>query len=330
MTVIGPGALRLRTPNASRWRSRSFGLDLNLGFNAPGLPRATAPGTPIETTVELVYAESLRAAWPGAGARRSGLMGPAERPVMTVDEHPEAGYLIHLWPHGRYLVSLDATFIACAPPSVGWWYWQRLLIGQVLPAAAALRGYEVFHASAVRIGDRALAFAGTPGAGKSSLALRFLQRGATLLAEDVVVVGDAGGRLAVEPGSAMVNVTEHERSRFDEREWTTLGEVVGRSHGKAHVLVPRENRPTPLAVMYVLERDDGALPMFEEISDVGAAEILANSFVSYIYRADRMIRQLELASLLARTVPIFKLRVQPGWTAARLAEAVEAHAEAMG
>lgn len=333
MIAIGPSVLRLRAPEVRRWNSRSFGLELSLGFDAPGLPRAPAAigvGALVDTTVDLVYADSLRAAWPRAGSRRTGLMGPAERPVMTVDEHPEAGYLIHLRPYGRYLVSSDGRFIACAPPSVAWWYWQRLLIGQVLPAAAALRGYEVLHASAVRIGDRALAFAGAPGAGKSSLALRFLQRGATLVAEDVVAVGDPLGRLTVEPGAAMVNVTDDEASLSEAGDLAKLGQVVGRSHGKVHVIVPREERATPLAVMYLLERDDGALPMFEELSGVGVAHVFRNSFVSYIYRAERMIRQLDLASLLARTVPVIRLRVQPGWSAARLAEAVEAHAEAMG
>src|SRR4051812_44563510 len=152
-----------------RWTARAFGLDLDLGFPVPGLsPVDSGSGAADPTRVDLAYADSIDAAWPRDGARRAGIMGPPDRPVMEGDEHLTAGYRIVLRPYGRYLVSADGREVWCAPPAVGWWYWQRLLIGQVLPAAAAVRELELLHASAVSIGDRAVAFAGPPGFGKSS------------------------------------------------------------------------------------------------------------------------------------------------------------------
>jgi hypothetical protein len=156
-----------------------------------------------------------------------------------------------------------------------------------------------------------------------------MQRGATLLAEDVLVVDDSSGRLTVEPGSAMMNLTEDESSGTSSDDLVMLGEIVGQSHGKLHLIIPRDDRPTPLAIMYLLERAEHGLPLFETVSDVGAAQVFPNTFVNYIYRPERMIRQLEIAAQLARTVPVVRLRVQPGWTAERLAVAVEEHAEAM-
>jgi hypothetical protein len=327
MAEAAQAQLHKRAGEGARWRSRAFGMDLDLGFAAPPLPRAP-DGEPADdpTTVDLVYADSIDDVWPDGG-RRTGRMGPAERPVMVVDEHPEAGYRITLPPYGRYLVSADGRSIGCAPPSVAWWYWQRLLIGQVLPAAAALRGYEVLHASAVAIGDRAIAFAGDSGLGKSSLALRLLQGGATLVAEDVLTVHERDGRLLTEPGAAMVNLRESESARIEAPELERMGAAVGASHGKRHVIVDREDRTLELRRLYLLERGAPGDPTFAPVEAPGARDVFVNSFVNYVLRADRLVTQLDIAACLARTVPIVRLRVKPGMAAGELAELVRADAE---
>jgi hypothetical protein len=322
-------SLRLRHPDAPRWRSRAFGLGLDLGFDAPPLPPVVDSRDRVEspaTTVDLVYASSLRRAWPRAGARMTGIIGPPERPVVSVQEHPEAGYLIEIPPYGAYAVSADGTAVVCAPPRVAWWRWQRQLIAQALPAAAALRGYELLHASAVHAGGRTIAFAGTSGVGKSSLAFQFIRGGATLVAEDVLTLAERDGQVVAEPGSAMLNVAENEVA--DMSDLKARPNELARSEGKSHLLVAREERGTPLAAVYLLERDDGASPMFEDVEVVGPRDVFQNTFVNYIYRPERMLRQLELAALLARTVPVVRLRIRSTWGSARVADAIARHADA--
>ena len=51
------------------------------------------------------------------------------------------------------------------------------------------------HASCVAIGGRAVLLAGRPGAGKSDLALRLIDRGAVLVSDDYTELRRAGGRL---------------------------------------------------------------------------------------------------------------------------------------
>jgi hypothetical protein len=325
--IADPAGLRRRPGGDERWLSRAFGLDLDLGFPAPGLPRVDGASEQIDPTrVDLVYADSIDAAWPRDETRRVGTMGPPERPVMEVDEHLTAGYRIALRPLGRYLVSADGRAVSCAPPAVGWWYWQRLLIGQVLPAAAALRGFELMHASAATVGDRAVAFAGLPGLGKSSLALRLMLRRCALMAEDVLALSVVDGQVIAEPGAAMLNVHEDEYAALDRGERELLGDTVGDSDGKVHVVGKREHRSLPLGALYLLDRGDASQPSFEPIVGLRAADIFSNSFVLYVHRAERMIRQLDIASALARTVPVFRLLVQPDVDAAELAGRVEEHA----
>jgi serine kinase of HPr protein (carbohydrate metabolism regulator) len=58
------------------------------------------------------------------------------------------------------------------------------------------------HASAVAINGKAVLIAGPSGAGKSELALRLIDRGATLVADDYVRLEARGGRLfAHAPGA---------------------------------------------------------------------------------------------------------------------------------
>lgn len=51
------------------------------------------------------------------------------------------------------------------------------------------------HASAVAIGGRGVLILGASGRGKSDLALRLIDRGATLIADDQVELANRGGRL---------------------------------------------------------------------------------------------------------------------------------------
>jgi serine kinase of HPr protein (carbohydrate metabolism regulator) len=53
---------------------------------------------------------------------------------------------------------------------------------------------ETVHASAVAIDGRAVLIGGRPGAGKSDLALRLIDRGATLIADDYTLVRRTEGR----------------------------------------------------------------------------------------------------------------------------------------
>jgi serine kinase of HPr protein (carbohydrate metabolism regulator) len=58
---------------------------------------------------------------------------------------------------------------------------------------------ETVHASCVAIGGRGVLIAGSSGSGKSDLALRLIDRGATLVSDDYILVFPVGGRLMAGP-----------------------------------------------------------------------------------------------------------------------------------
>jgi serine kinase of HPr protein (carbohydrate metabolism regulator) len=64
------------------------------------------------------------------------------------------------------------------------------------------------HATAVSIGGRAVLLAGPPGSGKSDLALRLIDRGAVLIADDRVVVVRDGAAVLASPPATLAGLIE--------------------------------------------------------------------------------------------------------------------------
>mgnify|MGYP002780364031 CR=1 FL=1 len=129
-------------------------------------------------------------------------------------------------------------------------------IGMVLHQRRIL----TLHASAVEIGDRAVAIAGPKGTGKSTLSAALQNRGHRLLSDDIAaltVPPDAPPQ--VRPGTASINLwpdsalaTGHDPSALP-RIWSDVPKVVG--HSPATV----DRRPVSLGAVIILTRDGADL-----------------------------------------------------------------------
>ena len=72
---------------------------------------------------------------------------------------------------------------------------QSYLLGWVLSFALVKQGYEPLHATAVVVDGKAVAFLGTSGDGKSTLAAAFLHAGHTLLTDDLLLIREIDRRI---------------------------------------------------------------------------------------------------------------------------------------
>jgi hypothetical protein len=319
--------LRRRPAGCPLWLARAFGIELALGFEAPALRQGEVEAADDPTTLELVYAASLESHWRDVEAEPLGWMPDGHGGVLLeIRRHSRLGVMFAAGQHGRYLIGSDSRHVACAPPAVAEWYWQRMLIGQVLPLLAALRGLHLIHASAVSLGDHAIAIAGAPGAGKSTLALEFALRGRSLLAEDVLALRLDGGRAVAEPGVSLVNLRPSEDAeRLVDR---AALPVLGRSH-KIHVDLPRAPHALPLSALYLLEPADPGAPPGPSVEPLPAPsprDLIGTAFVPYLARAEHLLRHLEVAAAVARTASVARVRVERGVAPAELADRIEAHA----
>jgi hypothetical protein len=308
---------------AKRWRANAFGLDIDLSFAAPGLPEATGPPGPRRTTADLVPPADIDADWPTDGVERmvEERFGEGE-PARTIDAHPQAGYRLYAEHFGLARLSPSGDRILCSPPDVEPWNWQRFLVGRILPWAAVLRGFEVFHASSVVVDGRAIAFVGATGAGKTSLAIQLVTRGAGFLTDDVLALDHDGGSLMAHPGAAIASVRPAEREAISDDTWRSLGSELGHS-GKTYVSVPREERAVPLGAVYFLRASGG--PTIETLERPDPRLLLASTFVMNVRTPERLRNQLDVCAAIVQHVPLFWLEIETGTGARRLAERVEEH-----
>jgi hypothetical protein len=307
---------------------RAFGIDLRADFRVPGVLEPADAGHGHDVGARRIDLALRKAAaanmdWPSETAERTfELREPSAAPVFTIDHEPQAGYRVWIDGLGQCVIGPEGDRIVLSPPR-GPSRW-HLLIGQGLPIAAALQGLEVLHASAVRFGPEAVAFIAPSGTGKTSLALHLLAHGAEFLADDVVALEAAGDTLMTLPGIGLAHAPWAERAAL-ERAGVEMS-FSGQPGAKEHVVVGLPEAPVPLGAAYFLERTPvGDAIEIIPIDPPDPCLLLAATFVSHVPTARRLITQLDVCSRIARTVPLFRVRVPVHGCASDLAERVARH-----
>jgi len=184
------------------------------------------------------------------------------------------------------------------------------LLGPVLGLLLRLRGVTCLHASAVSLGDSAVAFAGSEGAGKSTTAAALAQQGCPVISDDVVALTEANGIFYVYPAYPYLCL------------WPESTEMI---YGAADAL-PRlsendekqclslnkrnlrfEDRLLPLKAIYMLgERRSHAAPKIEAISaQQSILALVTNTFATIVLDGPMRAREFET---LGRLIPTVKIR----------------------
>ena len=101
---------------------------------------------------------------------------------------PKEAVLVRIEVLGSFLVGDGAQASLVALPSNAGLDAECILSRQASAISLVQRGFGVLHASAVVIGDTAVAFLGDSGAGKSTVAAALCSRGHGLLADDLVTI----------------------------------------------------------------------------------------------------------------------------------------------
>jgi hypothetical protein len=116
---------------------------------------------------------------------------------------------------GEFLVAADGRRITCRrldqSPSESF---QVYMLGQALSFALVRQRFEPLHATVVVADDQAVAFLGDNAFGKSSLAACFLQTGARLLTDDLLVLHESSNRVLAYPGPPRIKLFPKMARRF--------------------------------------------------------------------------------------------------------------------
>ena len=191
------------------------------------------------------------------------------------------------------------------------------LLGPVLGLLLRYRGVTCLHASAVIIGDSAVAFVGSEGAGKSTTAAAFSRSGCAVLSDDVVALIERQDEFRVAPAYPHICL------------WPDSVEILYGSSDALPRLSPNwekrrlalgntgeqfEEIARALRAIYVLEDHRGEPGPYIESIPVQAAffALVANSYATNILDSKMRANEFKTFSKLVSHVPIRKLFTSKG------------------
>ena len=301
-----------------------FGLDVRADRALPFLETAQAAPTGRELETALVE-NGTGPDWSGGDliAEEGEHDGSV---IFQIERGAEGDYRIWGPEYGDSVISADGGRVRGAPGAGGFDAWQRMLVAQVLPFAAVLRGLEVLHAGAVGMRGGAVALLGPSGAGKTSLALALCGRGATFLADDVLALERVGSELVGHPGAPMAGIDHAEAERRRVVRASEREELAVNSRERV-TRVAVSAKPVPLRALFFLDRrpDGPPEPAFERVED--ALPLLGATFNFVLAMPERLQRLLEVCALAAR-LRVERIVVGPGVDATKLAAAVDRRMDA--
>jgi len=214
----------------------------------------------------------------------------------------------------EFLVSADGRQITCGwSGSASKESFQVYALGQALCFALVKRGFEPLHATSVVINGSAVAFLGSSGFGKSSLAASFLEAGYQLLTDDLLLLRKNGAGFCGYPGPCRIKLFPSVARAFLK---ANLGGVP-MNNGTTKLVIPLfENQvcraATPLKAICVLtsarkvagKRPVGLAPLPAKEAFV---ELLRGTFNRRLTDPERLQRQFAAVTQLIAKVPVFML-----------------------
>jgi hypothetical protein len=237
--------------------------------------------------------------------------------VVDVGETAPAGYstspagtLLRVPRTGAFLIRQGREIIVSIDPEGSERNLRLFLLGSAFGALLHQRGLLPLHANAVEIDGRAVAFSGHSGAGKSTMAAWFHDRGHRILSDDVCVIAtDADGKAVAYPGIPRLRL------------WREALEASGRSADEYQrsfddmdkydvpTLEQRRSEPLTLDRIYMLRKaDDGpAVGRITRLSGVEAVDALVSNTYrgGYLSMIGRTGEHLMACVRIAKAVPVY-------------------------
>lgn len=224
----------------------------------------------------------------------------------------EHGYRLQYFDYGIFWISPDGRHIrGFLYPETPANTFQHILLDQVLPYAATLRGERVLHAGGFVSDGQAVVFLGEGGQGKSTLTASFGAVGYPLLADDSLrlrVGADAVWGIGSYPGVRLWE--DSADSVAPAQPWTPVAHYTEKRRlSAAPGGVSFYSDPAPIKRLYVLDADTvGSVQIEPLTANERFIYLLRHSFRFDITDRQRTQREFETLTQLAVRLPIYRLR----------------------
>lgn len=184
--------------------------------------------------------------------------------------------------------------------------WVRgVLLGPALAVLLYQRGWLTLHASAVGVGGTAVAFLADQGWGKSTSAAAMCARGHRLVADDVTAITTASGLPLVTPGYPLLKLRPEAAAAVG-KDTAKLLEIMPDSY-KFGLRPDHHFSPTPLPLgcIYVLGRENVAIPTIEALGrQEGLVALIRNTYGQKLFQTVRRSFHLHQCAKIVNNVPI--------------------------
>ena len=221
------------------------------------------------------------------------------------------GYLLHFPNLADFTVSADGNEIsACPAPGISSQTIDHLYLNQVLPLALSRQFKLVLHAAAVEIENYAVAFLGTSGRGKSTLAASFATSGYRFLTDDGLQLRKAPQGYMIDPSHASVRLWDDSRRALIPQSTAAAPPVdyTPKSRLLADNDLAHCDNACPLRCMYFLGEGETGAVSIEPVSGRDAMiELVRHSFLLDIEEHAMLKHHFGELTLLAKTPMFFRL-----------------------
>jgi hypothetical protein len=296
---------------SQRWQSHGFGLAIDSDFAVEGWAASRSlAGRPAVRLGLASRSELLETSQSEGSKILAQQCDPAGQWQVQVRFHPSDGYLMDHSRLGVFQICPNAEVVRCAPSAVEAWRWQRYLVGQVLPLVSVMHGLEPFHASAVTVGNVAIAVMGASGQGKSSLVAELSLLGAQFLADDVLALQLVDDRLVAHPGAGLLSLRWPTVQRLGSRKVAALGKRLGFDEHGVRLAVVGQAGPVPLVALYHLEAADAQQSVgLVAVPKPDPRLLLGGTFISILRSRERLVRQLDTCAAIASAVRVVRVPI---------------------
>jgi hypothetical protein len=238
-------------------------------------------------------------------------------PFLTVDRTPEGALRLAAPGYGAQEVAPDGRTITVAPAPEHAWRTARLLLAQVLPAAAVLQGLEVLHAGGIVLDGRAVAISAPSGTGKSSLIAHLAVGGAGFLSDDALALDPAAADLSAYPGPALLVLAPSQLATLPAEHF---GPPLAATEDEVLLTPAPAPAPVPLAdLCFVRRGGPGSAVEVERLRPVDPRLLLTATLAGHVTGRARTETLLAACSRIAETVACHAVRIPDGITAAEAA-----------
>jgi serine kinase of HPr protein (carbohydrate metabolism regulator) len=183
------------------------------------------------------------------------------------------------------------------------------ILGPVMALLLHQRGFLVLHGSSVRVKERAVAFLGYRGKGKSTTAIHLYQDGYPLVTDDILAIKfREEGLPVVYPGYPHVRLNEDSYNQVKTKTdiLTPIRTIAGKVFCDASYGFSSE--PVDLERIYVIEKDD-MMRISNLKSQDNLLDLIRHSVANRIFQYDTQKENLIHCAQLVNNVSVKQLEI---------------------